>query len=310
MNETQRGTVEMESTKERQGVYIGRLRDLGLGNINGIPSRYADASRDEIQEVAHEKARKLVAVTESNTFACIDGRRCVQNADGSEPAIRYRRVGGTAANYGVARNADASIVDTLSDNDTLGHQIHIVDEQLGFERTAHLGQCGGANGEVDDNLAIASNPSIMNAVKSIMEIPLVRAYLEVDFNSELGNVVRHNAQMTAEYLQAHGWNGQAYVDGVCEENPHGVEDLEVDQEDEKFHGHKENTLSIIIGDETLPDDDEFVWNLYTTKKVAERLAGQRGTEGYTQALIAEIAKHVAVANRLPGQDTPILLLAS
>jgi hypothetical protein len=178
----------------------------------------------------------------------------------------------------------------------------------GFDRSAHLGGCGGANGEVDDNEAINTNPNILAAVKTFMEIPEVREYLGVGYNDELGERIRVNAGKTAQMLKKAGWVGQKYVDSVVETNPRGVEELEVDHDDEKFHGHKENGLAVIIGDKTLDVDNEFVWNLKASKEAARALAGQRGEEGYQQALIAEIAKHFAVANRLPGQDTPVFLL--
>lgn len=302
----------MQESAVRKGLYIGKLKDLGLGNPSGIPSVYADVSDDELIQLADLAAQNLVAVTDMGACACIDGRHTNCNADGSSAQIRLRRVGGSASNHGVALNAEASITKTIPETASLGEQITAIDSYIesatGFERSAHKGGCGGANGEVEDNEAINTNSAILEAVRAFMSIPAVEAYLGTTYDDGLGERVRANAGATAELQRKAGWNGQAYVDGVELEVPRSVEDLAVDHEDEKFHGHKENVLEIIIGDETEADDDKFVWNLKASKMIAEALAGERGQEGYTQALIAEIAKHMAVANRLPSSDTPVVLL--
>lgn len=305
-------TIDMEKTLERSALYIGKLSDLGLGNPNGIPSAYAKSSPEEMNELANEAVQNLVKVTDMRACACIDGRHTNCNADGSAAEVRLRRVGGSASNYGVALNAESSVAHTIPAEASLGEQITAIDSYIesatGFERSAHKGGCGGANGEVEDNEAINTNPAILEAVRAFMSIPAVETYLGTTYDDGLGERVRANAGATAELQRKAGWNGQAYVDGVEAEVPRSVEDLEVDHKDEKFHGHKENVLEIIIGDETEADDDKFVWNLKASKMIAEALAGERGQEGYTQALIAEIAKHMAVANRLPSSDTPVVLL--
>ena len=308
----QTNVAETEKTLENTVEFVGRLNDLSIGNPDGIPSEYAEYNDDQLQEVAERLAERLVEPTDLSAAARIDGRRTKQNMDGSAPEVRLRRVGGSASNFGVALNANASVINTLSQEDSLGQEIEQVDayisEHTGFERSAHAGGCGGANGEVSDNEAIHSNPVILSATKSFMEISAVKEYLGAGYNDELEESVRENAGLTAEYLRANNWEGQKYVDGVIQDNPRGVEDLEVDHEDEKFHGHKEKTLTIIIGDKTLDANDEFVWNLKASRQVAEALAGQRGGEGYQQALMAEVAKHIAVAHRLASDKTPVVLL--
>lgn len=299
-------TTEMEKTRERKAIVIGRPKDLGLGNPEGIPSIYAGASDEELQEIAEYDNAELVAPNDVTCTACIDGRKCLHNADGSEAKIRLRRVGGSASNTGVALNAEAPIVETVNSDAPLKSLVTAIDEYVGY-RSAHLGGCGGANGEVADNRAIYENPAILNAVKVFMEIPEVKEYFGVGYSDELGERVRGKAGVTADFLEAGGWSGQAYTDGVAASDPENVEDLEVDHADEKFHGHKESKITVIIGDLTSTQDDEFVWNLKASKDVADTLAGNRGQEGYHQALIAEIAKHFAVVNRLPSSETPIIL---
>jgi len=303
---------EQEKTAEYVGTFVARLGDLGLGNPNGIPSVYANASEADINVEVEEMLEQLVEPQDLTALACIDGRHTEKNADGSEAALRLRRVGGSASNLAVALNSGAS--DMIPPQSTLGRKVHVIDEFIeratGFERSAHLGGCGGANGEITDQKAISENPAILAATKAFMEIPQVKSYLGTQFDKDLAELVRVNAGQTAELLEEAGWDGQAYVDGVHSENPKAVEDLVVDHDDHDYHGHRESTLTIVIGDKTVGIDDAFVWNLKASKQIAEALAGARGKQGYTQAIIAEIAKHMAVANRLPSDKTPILLLSA
>ena len=310
----QNTATEIEKTQETTIEFVGRLSDLGIGNPDGIPSEYANYDNAQLQEVAERLSERLVEPTDLTATACIDGRYTKSNVDGSTPEVRYRRVGGSASNFGVALNANASIINTLSQEATLSQEINQVDmylaDKTGYERSAHTGGCGGANGEIQDNQAISTNPAVLAATKTFMEIPVVKEYFGTGYNDDLEESIRENAGLTTEYLQANNWDGQKYVDGVIHDNPRGVEDLAVDHDDAKFHGHKEKTLTIIIGEQTLNDDDEFVWNLKPSKQVAQALAGQRGNEGYQQALMAEVAKHIAVAHRLPSDKTPVILIQS
>lgn len=314
----------MEKTHERIGKFICRLGDLGLGNPEGIPSSYADKSPEELNEIAEAAAGKLVMPTTLDAVACIDGRETLGYADGSEKEVRLRRAGGTSSNLGVALSAEAPIANALSSDMTLEEQTAAVDnyvtESTGFKRSAHLGGCGKANGEVADHEATHENPNILKAVKVFLDIPEVKAYFSEGHEDELEAVagslysdelierVREASGKTAAFLRESGWNGQEYVDDVVKKNPRGVENLKVDHNDEKFHGHKERSLKIILGDETDDDVDDFVWNLKASKMVAESLAGERGIDGYRQALIEEAAMHMAVGHRLPSSDTPIFLL--
>lgn len=319
----------MEKTLERKVIIVGRLGQLKLGKKEGIPSRYREATIDELQEMAEEKARKLLLPTDLKATGCIDGRKKLRNMDGSSPEIRLRRVGGSASNLGVALNAEASFIDTLDPEAPLEDQIEAIDKYVadltGFDRSAHTGGCGGANGEVEDNEAINGDPAILDATEAFLAIPEVQAFFmeghEDDFRdpetqellplftSELAERVREASGKTAEFLRAKGWVGQKYVDGVTKENPRGVEDLEVDLDDHKYHGHQEGAILAVIGDETYGEDHDFVWNLKASKKVAEALSGQRGGEGYAQALIAEVAKHLATSSRLASTETPVAVIA-
>ena len=300
---------EMEKTHERTGQYLGRLKDFGFVNPDGIPSTYADYTDDQLHEKAQELAESLVEPTDRLITSCIDGRKVLQNADGSMPEIRYRRVGGTASDLAVAMNAESALLEVIDQNDTIGHQVDTLADITG-QLSAHLGGCGGANGEVDDDRAIADDPNIMNASGALISIPAVSKDLNIAFNQSVGDRIRETAAGTAAFLAEKGWDGQAYVDGACRKRPGAVEDLDVDPAD-RFKGHKEPCLSIILGKETLPlDYDGFAWNLEASKNAAKALSSQAGQAGYERALVADIAKHMAVASRLPSDETPVFLLSS
>lgn len=296
----------MNETHERLSIVIGRPKDLGIGNPEGIPSVYARASDEALRAIAEQDNKELVLPNDLSCTACIDGRKCLQNADGSEAKIRLRRVGGSAPNLAVAMNAEAPVAATLDHDTSLDDLTTIVDEVVGYE-SAHLDGCGGANGEVKHTRAINEKPAILAAVKTFMSLPIVRQYLGVGYDDELGDRVRAQAAKTADFLEAKGWNGQAYVDKVTARHPENVVDLEVDYTDTRFHGHRESKITIIIGDYTSAQTDEFVWNLKATKDAAKKLAGSDSNARYKQALIAEIAKHFAVVDDLPSDETPIIL---
>lgn len=313
--ELRKGTlVDMkERTVEGVALYVGRLGDLGLGNPEGIPSDIADMDNEEMRGYANELAAQLTEIEDREDLSCIDGRNVLQNTDGSPAATRMRRVGGSASNLEVAHNSDASIVDTCLDK-PMNEQINIIDTAIesgtGFKRSAHEGGCGGAIGAKEDNENIATNPKIIEGVKALMEIPEVRIATGVDFEPSLADEVASNAKRTAAFLEASGWDGRKYVEGVRKDNPYGDEDLAVDHDDHRFHGHNERAIVVVLGDKTLPVGvtDVFVWNIEASIQVANSLAGQRGKAGYTQALIAEFAKHIAVCDRLPSKKTPLLVI--
>lgn len=302
---------EKEKTIERSAIYIGRLGDLGLGNPDGIPSRLKDASPEELRAFGEELLDELTPPTDTEHWACIDGRHVLQNADGSEAEIRLRHVGGTASTLGIALNSGAKI-EGLDPTQPLGDNIEVVDEFLektiGVKPSAHQGGCGGAKGEVDDNEAIASTPEPTKAAEALLGIPEVHEHTGVTFDEVDAQAVATNAVATAQYLKESGWEGQKYVDGVVNREPAGVEDLEVDH-DHDFHGHQEDALVIVLGEETLPRDDIFVLNMETV--IAEARALAQGDETvYRRAIIAGVAKHMNVGKRLPSPDTPVYVLVA
>lgn len=319
MNET---VHNKERTHEKMALYLGRLKDFGLGNPEGIPSEFADMTEEQLQEYAELLLEQLQEPTDESAYHCIDGREYEENADGSDAETRLRHISGTQSNLAIALNGGAPVTKTLDPEASVETQAAVIDDFLegttGVGTSAHLGGCGGANGEVEDQKAINKKPIIMSAVKKIMTLKPVRRFLrkghEKDFAEDeeiyiddLGTEVREQAGKTAVYLEAKGWNGQKVVESAEERNPRGVARLKVGHD--KFHGHKEPGAAIIVGSKTLPRTSPlFVANMQATKNIAEGLTGNRGAEGYAQLVVADIAKLIATCDRLPSPDAPLFLL--
>lgn len=293
---------------------IGRLGDLGLGNPQGIPSSLATATNEALTTYGQTLLGAVVDVTDPHHFTCIDGRRCRGNADGSHTEYRRAQVSGTGAAVEVALNANSPLIEAQA---TLGHEIHVIEQALGdIKRSAHLGGCGGVNGAVADNHAIAEKDAIMQAVDAIMSLPDVRTFVGFGFDDRTARTIRQRAAGTAKWLQEHDWDGQTYVDGARDESADGVEDLETF--DNGFGGHEEPALVLVVSttrSKTVsPDETErlglgrpFVANIDASLDVAVQLGKGVATD-VQAAFIANLAKHVAVADRLPSRQTPVYLL--
>ncbi len=321
--------TDHETETKPEVFYLGSLQDLGLGNPEGIPSKLADKSDDERKHYGEQLVKALDTITDYTHYGCIDGRNCVHNADGSQPEVRNRQVGGTGLLVEVALNGEAPIVDTLKrDGDTQVRLKDAVKEveldfaaKTGVRRSAHLGGCGGVKGAVADNKNMHAQPTSVNVASALMEIPAVRAYSGLAFSEELGARVREQAGKTAEWLEAEGWDGDKYVEKTQKHEPAGVEDLEVDAADEKFHGHKEEAVVFVLsldGSQSLSErklkelglGEAFVVNVNASVDAAKAQAGNRGEEGAAQLLIANFAKHAEVANRLASTTTPVYLIVA
>lgn len=298
-----------EQRERLSGSYLGKLRDFGLGNPEGIVSLIAEMGDTEFERIAQELAAKLVAVDDLTELSCIDGRHVNKNLDGTKPEARNRRVGGTACTLEVARNGGVPAI-IGKQRSPIGEQVDIVDamvaENAGFLRSAHEGGCGGANGSVEDNAAICEKDEIMAATESVMNHGNIAEHINCKFDTAVGTLVRAHAGETAADFESLGWNGQKYVDGVHRSNPHGDEDLAVGHD--AFHGHHEKGIVVILSDEvTVAEDDWFVWNLSASKRIAEALSD--GDEQiYQQVMTAEIAKHLAVCDRLASPTMPIFIM--
>lgn len=308
---------DMAPSPERQEAvtvtFLGRLGDFGLGNPEGIPSRLAEAAESGLELYGERLLENSKPVTDFEHDGCIDGRHTNRNHDGSSADVRERHVSGSASNTEIAMNAQASVIDTIDTQASLSDVVDAIDDFVattsGKRRSAHTGGCGGANGAILHNELIGNDPAVLDATRAVMNLPEVSAATGVTYDEgdELGEAVRRQAPRTAEWLRANGWDGQTYVDTTATKEPRGVEELQTS--DDVFHGHAEDALVIDLRDGVVVDmDDVFVVSGSSIVKKAKALQGQRGQDGYKQAVIADFAKHMAVAKVLPSTQTPVYLI--
>jgi hypothetical protein len=314
-----------EFEKEVTVLHLGSLADFGLGNaINGIPSELADASEEEKITYGEKLKGAVAEVTDVCHFGCIDGRFCTCNADGSQPEVRRRQVSGTGLALEVALNSNASILDTIEDKDNIGQVITVVEEYFekatGVKRSAHLKGCGGLKGAVTDGRAIRDKPAIMNTVEAVMNIPAMKQHTGIEFTTDVAQGVGERAGQTSDWLEAHGWDAEAYVSGVVANEPAGVEDLEAN--DDEHHGHTEPAIVFFLSTGDKPKslseglmkqlgiNAPFVVNLDASYDMAEVFGGQQGQLGRAKALIANIGKHAAVGDRLASPKTPVYFMVA
>lgn len=291
--------------------YLGRLEDLGLGNPDGIPSKLAEATEADLELFGERLLASSKPIEDFEHDSCIDGRHTNNNGDGSKAQVRERHVSGSASNVEIAMNAGASVLDTVPEGASLAETVETIDDFVsamsGKKRSAHTEGCGGANGAIVHNQLIASDEAPLKATEAVMSIPEVQTLTGTDYQAELGEAVRSQASKTAAWLEANNWVGRTYVESVGKNEPAGLEELQGG--DDAFHGHAEDALVIDLrANEVVSLDDVFVVSMSAIIKKAEALAGQRGEAGYTQALIADIAKHMAVAKVLPSTKTPVYLI--
>lgn len=301
-----------------QALYIARLGDLGLGNPKGIPSSLKNATDEEVRQYFHDMLKAVVEVTDRHHFTCIDGRKCVCNVDKSSPQVRRGQVSGTGAILEQAWNADAPLMGELHEDERDVYVLaQAVEKAIGIvERSAHLGRCGGVAGAVADNRAIGAKPAILSTVRALMELESMRSFTGVRFDDKAAALVRKRAPRTADRLERLGWNHDTFIKRVAQESPAGVEDLKTF--DNGFGGHEEPVIVFVLSrgrDKTVSQDEAeklglgrpFVANLDASYDVAVQL-GMGEDDAVRRALIANLAKHVAVGDRLASPDTPVGLL--
>ncbi len=304
-----------------QVTFLGRLRDFGLGNPKGIPSDLATATDAELADYGDKLLQTIDDVNDPKHYACIDGRDCTANGDGSAANNKRRQVGGTLLWLETAMNAGSSLLDDHDFSTGLEKAVHFINHKMtgltGINPSAHSGGCGGANGAIDDNYAIANNPSIISAVKAVINIPAFSQTSGLEFDEASGQEVRRQALKTAGWLKSNSWNGDEQVEAVKQLGLENIEELKTDHD--KFHGHKESSIILLLsrdGTKTISKaklhniglGEAFAVNIDASINEANALSGDRGEEGKKQALIANLAKHMAVASRLASLDTPVFFV--
>lgn len=292
--------------------YLGTLGDFGLGNPTGIPSSLAGVSLQERVSYGQRLLDAVVDVTDKHHLTCIDGRFCKCNADGSSAEVRRAQVAGTGAVAEIAINAGVIQPGVLTDT------IKRSEEKVRFDRSAHLGGCGGVNGAIPDNLAIAEKAAILKVTQAVMDHKELVRHTHLPYSKVAAEAIRHQASLTAAWLKKEGWEGQKFVDGVKNnsQTAAGVEDLQAD--DSAYHGHNEPAIVLFYSTtrsqtvsqnqaESLGLGRPFVGNLDASQEIAEDL-GEGDPSREVAVMTANIAKHVATGDRLASPETPVYLL--
>lgn len=309
--------MSYEKELQPEVTYLGTLEDFHLGNPESkIKSDLAEASHETRLEYGEKMKNAVELVTDKEHIGCIDGRCVKCNADGSATEVRRRQVGGTGTVVETALNIGAAVLDTLPEDASIGAMVTAseqhIEDTLGIKRSAHLGTCGGVKGAVSHERAIAQNPHVMAATKAVMDLEPVRRMNGFGFDAKIAEKVQEKSGQVADLMEAAGWDEQKYVGGVVAQEAVGVEDLE--------GIHEEPAIVVIINttDKLHALSDEkmkamsikppFVINLDLTKDLAEALGGDQGEAAVQQAFTHLVAKHMAVADDLPGPGTPLYLM--
>lgn len=303
---------------------LGTLAELGLGNPDGIKGFLQDQTEAEQLEYGEGLKSALAPITDPHHYGCIDGRNCKCNADDSPAEVRPRQASGTGMETTVAMNAGSSLVDEVLE--ALGPEAGIEEVMDGLEdkfvaltgvrHSAHTGGCGKIKETIADQRAIAENPAVTGVAKALMDHPAILEYSGLTFTDEDAAVVRENARTTADKLERGHFDGQRYVDHAVELEPAGVEVLETDET--RFHGHAENALVFILARGkgiSLSKDKMLKLGLgqafVVTLDDSVNMATAAGAGDHTvaqRALIANLAEHAAVGDRLPHEQTPVYLI--
>lgn len=311
MSDERMTTIEKEP--QYRAIYLGQLKDFGLGNPDGITSDLEGANDEEIKAFGEEMLAKLEYPTNLNKCKCFDGRHRKGNADGSPEDVSLHRAGASSGNLSSALNGQAEVAESFTAATSVKEMVNTVNEAVlkgaGFEPCAHRDGCAAANGVVDHQRAISTEPQIMLTVEALMSTPQFSQYTETSYDADLGKQVAKNAAGTADILQAAGWNGTTFVERIALDKPANVEELIVDP-NAKHHGHKEKAIIFVLGDKVLDEPDVFAYNVKSSVMVAKALQGSRGHEGYTQVLTSEIATHLSIGNALASPNTPVFIYES
>ena len=199
-------------------------------------SEFSDALQNSIREVE-----------EADCSACIDGRRCLCQADGSEAKLRPRKAGcdvSTLAMMGMGNKlATNYLADSSKDSEDIFEFSAKLQENLGNKMSGHF-DCGAAKG------LIKHSRSVSELAPGSQTVELVRTIVSGEAPDEdtvkLTGEVIEQAGPFADVLENCGWNGDQYVQKVAEKEPSTVEKLEVDEND-PVGGHAEDAVVVIDG---------------------------------------------------------------
>ena len=212
-----------------------------LEGRGAISSSLEKAGYKEFAQAIKESVAKI----QDHTPACVDGRRCLCQLDGSGPKIRPRIAGASLAAFVMCGlGSDEFLRPLTSQNKTLGgvverieHLQSLLDNPLG----AHI-DCG-AGGGLTKHLASLAGKAKPNS--KIVARLMAKEVPDFDITASL-NRIRARANFFGKFLETVGWDGQEFEQNIADLNPGGVEKLESDMAAPN-HGHAEDAWVVIDG---------------------------------------------------------------
>ena len=225
-----------------------KVEVLSLGKVlEGEGSITSTLPETEYESFGSTLRDSIGEVEQADCPACIDGRRCLCQADGSEPKIRPRKAGAGISTLAMIGMGDRLAINYLVDNADKAEDLYEfsgkLQENLGNKESGHY-DCGAAKGLIKHIRTVSTldpNGTISKLVKNILvqEAPDENA-------DELVDDVIEQAAPFAEVLEKCGWDGAKYVDSVADKEPSAVERLEVDK-NHPAGGHAEDAVVVVDG---------------------------------------------------------------
>lgn len=300
-------------------VYLGTLADFGLGNPEGIPTSLR--SDKEVEEYALLVTRSFVPITDRRHLGCIDGRRVVTQADGSDYVARGRQAGGILSAFITAELGDSMLLQTAQQYTPRQRQQFVEDyfagQVDGYDISSHSEGCGAAL-KAAEHVRSAAKPEVARAIQALLAQPDISDILSAQFNSREMSKVTDNAHRLAEVLSDTEWSGEDFCRDAKAKNPTGFEHLEGDPT-HRFHGHNEPIIGIVASPDEITADKQwfdargienpFLVTLQDTRRIARLLPSVQSGQVPTidQAVMANLAFHLGVSDNLPHPDMPVVL---
>lgn len=292
--------------------------------LEGVGKIHSELAPDDYERFGEALRQSIAPIEEPGCPACKDGRLCLSHTDGTPYAVRPRVGGGSGAAFAMMLLGDRNYVDGLedtavSDEDLYG-EVNALMSFLKNEPGAH-NECGALIGMKDQMAAIAHASLTMPNVQAAFQLADIQTGKEM---SDIFAHIQRNAAAATRLLESRGWNGAAYTDTLRRENPHGVEELEVDH-DHPVGGHMESAIAIIqsptdsdlrpkysIDDRKLLEltgGQAFTINQDEITRNATLLSSSESERQHNQLLAASWLHHVqGVAYKLTDGSQPVFIL--
>lgn len=310
-----RNNLEMKTAVTADVTCLGKVLE-GDGKI------HSRIEENEYGNFASALKESIAEIEEADCPACIDGRRCICQADGSETKLRPRKAGAGLSSFAMVGMGDRLAISYLQGNahnsDDVYDFIAKLQHTLGNKESGHF-DCGAAKG------LIKHARSIPDLDPGSPEVGIVRDMVSSEAPSEnAGELIKDvvgQAAPFADVLERCGWNGDDYVNKVAAKEPSGVEKLEVD-EDDPVGGHAEDAVIIVDGPTDSEDrpihtvDEEKLFQLTGRRAFIINLneirrdASQLGSHATLKARLftAALLHHLSAYKNLADGSQPLFLV--